>query len=462
MTGAGRAIAGLRRTAIAALAGAALLAGTAAARAETLTDALIAAYTNSNLLEQNRALLRAADEDVATAVSALRPVLEWAATAGYVLPEPITGSFSASLSLTAQMTIYDFGRTPLAIDAAKESVLATRDALLQVEQQVLLGAVQAYMEVIRAARFVELRRNNVRLITRELQAARERFEVGEVTRTDVSLAEARLAASRSGLAAAEGDYNVAREAYKAAVGHYPKNLVRPNAPPITADTVDEARAIAVRNHPRIHQRQREVTIAEINIARARANMRPRITGGVTTGFDDDFNDSTRLTLNMGQTIYQGGALSAALRKAMALAEGDRAELLQAVVLVKQDVANAWSALRVAIASTAASQRQVNASRVAYEGVREEATLGARTTLDVLDAEQEWLDARASLIQSEIQQFVAVYSLLASMGLLTVTHLDLGILTYDPAAYYNAVKHAPTRHVSPQGEKLDRILKSLGK
>ena len=151
-----------------------------------------------------------------------------------------------------------------------------------------------------------------------------------------------------------------------------------------------------------------------------------------------------------------------LRERRRQAEADRAELLQSVVTVKQDVANAWTALRVAIASTDASQRQVSASTVAFEGVREEASLGARTTLDVLDAEQDLLDARASLIQAEINQFVAVYSLLATMGLLTVDHLDLGILTYDPEAYYDAVKNAPTRMVSPQGEKLDRVLRSLGK
>ena len=268
--------------------------------------------------------------------------------------------------------------------------------------------------------------------------------------------------SAAALAAAEGDYNVAREAYKAAVGDYPANLVRPNVPPMTASTLDEAIAIAVRTHPLIHQRQREVRVAELNIARARAAMRPSLTGGVTAAVDHDWNDSVTATLSLNQTIYSGGALASAMRQAIAAAEADRAELLQSVVTVKQDVANAWTALRVAIASTDASQRQVSASTVAFEGVREEASLGARTTLDVLDAEQDLLDARASLIQAEINQFVAVYSLLATMGLLTVDHLDLGILTYDPEAYYDAVKNAPTRMVSPQGEKLDRVLRSLGK
>ncbi|MAQ82898.1 MAG: transporter [Maritimibacter sp.] len=452
----------MRRLVSAAVTGCVIAASTTTARAESLTDALISAYNSSNLLEQNRALLRAADEDVAQAVATLRPVLQWALTAGYAQPRPFTDNYTASMSLTTQMTIYDFGRTPLAIDVAKETVLLTRDVLVQIEQQVLLGAVRAYMEVIRAARFVDLRRNNVRVITSEMRAARQRFEVGEDTRTDVSQAEAALAAARAALAAAEGDYNVAREAYKAAVGDYPANLVRPNVPPMTASTLDEAIAIAVRTHPLIHQRQREVRVAELNIARARAAMRPSLTGGVTAAVDHDWNDSVTATLSLNQTIYSGGALASAMRQAIAAAEADRAELLQSVVTVKQDVANAWTALRVAIASTDASQRQVSASTVAFEGVREEASLGARTTLDVLDAEQDLLDARASLIQAEINQFVAVYSLLATMGLLTVDHLDLGILTYDPEAYYDAVKNAPTRMVSPQGEKLDRVLRSLGK
>jgi outer membrane protein len=453
----------LRRLLAAAATGAALLSASGpAALAETLTDALVDAYVHSNLLAQNRALLRAADEDVAQAVATLRPVIEWAAQATYNQPRPVSDNYNAALSLSAQMTLYDFGRGRAAIDAAKETVLATRDALLQVEQNVLLTAVQAYMEVIRAARFVELRRGNVRLITTELRAARERFEVGEVTRTDVSIAEARLAAARSALAAAEGDYNLAREAYKAATGEYPQNLVRPSVPPLTAQSLDEARAIAVRTHPLIAQRQREVTVAELNVARARANLRPNLTGGATANVDRRGNTNLSANVTLGQTLYAGGALSSALRQAMALAEAERAELLQAVVTVKQNVANAWSALAVAMASTEAGQRQVRASTVAYEGVREEAKLGARTTLDVLNAEQELLDARAALIQAEIQQFVAVYTLLARMGLLTAAHLGLGIVTYDPAAYYNAVDDAPLRHVSPQGEKLDRVLKSLGK
>ena len=179
------------------------------ASAETLADALVGAYEHSGLLNQNRALLRAADEDVATAKSTLKPVLQWAAgltqsfgttRSSSLLPAQSTESLKASISLIGELLLYDFGASAYRVEAAKETVLATRQALVNLEQQVLLRAVAAYMGVIEASETVELRNNNLRLLTQELRAARDRFDVGEVTRTDVALAEAQLADARSGLA----------------------------------------------------------------------------------------------------------------------------------------------------------------------------------------------------------------------------------------------------------------------
>lgn len=434
-----------------------------AARAETLTDALIAAYKNSNLLEQNRALLRAADEDVPQTLSALRPILAFVASARYTEVQPLPGTLTKSLGLTLDITLFDSGATRFAVDAAKETVLATREALRQVEQDVLLTAVAAFMEVIRATEFVQLSQNNVRLITRELRAAQDRFDVGEVTRTDVAIAEARLAAARAGLAATQGDLEVAREAYKAAIGRYPGNLVRPTTPPRTARTEDEAKAISARTHPLIRQAQREVAAAEANIKRAEAVMKPNVTAGATVGRNQNFNRlDYSATVTLRAPIYSGGRFSAALRQAIARRDAIRSVLLQTTLQVSQAVGEAWARVLVAQASIVANRQQVRAARVAFEGVREEAALGARTTLDVLDAEQDLLDAAAALIDSEIQQYVAVYSLLSAMGLLTVDHLQLGIATYDPSAYYNAVENGPVNEVSPQGKQLDLVLKRLFK
>ena len=427
-------------------------------RAETLADALIAAYRNSNLLEQNRAVLRAADEDVAVALSALRPVLQVGADASYSNQRFV--DTTASIALAAEITLYDFGRNRLAVDVQKEVVLATREALVNVEQQVLLAAVRAYVSVRLSQEIVGLRESNARLITQELRAARDRFDLGETTRTDVALAEARLATSRSDLIAAQGDLLVARENFLLAVGHYPGNLAPPPRSPRTARNLDAARSVASRTHPLIRQAQREVTAGALNMARAKAAMGPTLTGRARLGYDSSTKRAESLSLALDQTIYAGGRLSALFRQALARRDQARSGLLQTTAEIGQDVGEAWANLTVASASIEATDREIRAAQTAFDGVREEALLGARTTLDVLDAEQNLLSARTNRVSAEANRYVSVYVLLSTMGLLTVDHLGLGIPTYDPAAYYNAVKNAPA--TSSQGRKLDRVLKSIGR
>ena len=436
------------------------------AQAETLADALIAAYRNSNLLEQNQAVLRAADEDVAQAVATLRPVVAFVADGQYGYSEQLVGTgltvvnegLFSNLALTAQMTVFDFGRTQLAIEAAKETVLATREALISVEQQVLLAAVSAFVNVRLQQEIVALRENNVRVIGEQLRAAQDRFDVGEVTRTDVAQAEARLAEARANLVVAQGDLAIARENYRAATGNYPGVLSAPPAPPRTAATLDAARSVALRTQPAIRQAQREVKAAELTVARARANLNPTLFAKANVSVDQDGLQENGFGLSLNQTIYSGGALSSALRQSIANREARFAALKQRGVEVAESVGTVWSNLDVADASILATEQQIAAAQIAFDGVREEASLGARTTLDVLDAEQDLLDARAARLSAEAQRYIGIYQLLASMGLLTVEHLGLGIPTYDPAAYYNAVRRAPT---SIQGKKLDRILKSAG-
>ncbi len=434
--------------------------------AETLVDALIAAYRNSNLLAQNQAVLRAADENVAQAVATLRPVVAFVADGQYGYSEQLLGSgltvvnegLFSNLALSAQMTVFDFGRTQLAIEAAKETVLATREALISVEQQVLLAAVSAFVNVRLQQEIVSLRENNVRVIGEQLRAAQDRFEVGEVTRTDVAQAEARLAQARANLVVAQGDLSIARENYRAATGNYPGALTAPPAPPRTADTLEAARSVALRTHPAIRQAQREVKAAELNVARARANLNPTLSAQANLSVDQDGLQENGFGLSFRQTIYSGGALSSALRQSMANRDASLAGLRQRGVEVAENVGTVWSNLDVADASITATEQQIAAAQIAFDGVREEASLGARTTLDVLDAEQDLLDARAARLSALAQRYIGVYQLLSSMGLLTVDHLDLGIPTFDPAAYYNAVRRAPT---SVQGRKLDRIMKSVG-
>ena len=253
---------------------------------------------------------------------------------------------------------------------------------------------------------------------------------------------------------------VAREAYKAATGAYPRNLATLPPSPKLPRTLDEARATALRLHPSIKQAQRQVTIADLQVALAGKQRLPTVTGSI--GFQEFEGSGNAATagLQASQTIYSGGALAAAHRKAIAGRDAARAGLSQVGLIITQNVANAWSGIEVAQAQIRAIDQQIQAATVAYNGVKEEATLGARTTLDVLDAEQELLNARADRIDAAANLQVAYYSVLSSMGLLTVENLKLGIPTYDPAAYYNAVRNAPVTSV--QGESLERVLRSIGK
>lgn len=463
----------LRWGCVAVLWAAGLGAQAGAVRAETLADALTAAYVNSGLLQQNRALLRAADEDVAQAVASLRPIIDWSAdvqrdfarTGGARLARN-SGETTANLGIVGSLLLYDFGRSDFLTEAAKETVLATREALRSVEQVVLLTAVRAYMDVIRNREFVLLRRNNLRLLQEELRAARDRFEVGEVTRTDVAQAEAAVALAQSGLAVAEGDFARAVEEFREAVGRAPGTLEAPDDLTRLGDDVDAAKAAAMQRHPDILQAQRNVTVAELNMRAAEAAKRPtlNLTGrlGTTNDLaDSEFSRSGSVGLELRGPIYQGGRLSSLERQARAQRDQRLAQLHLAGLQVKQDVGNAFANLRAARAGREANREAVRAARVAFEGTREEAKLGARTTLDVLDAEQDLLDAEANLISANADVVIAAYSVLASLGDLTARDLGLGVQIYDPAAYYNLVKDAPVA-ASEEGRKLDRVLRALGK
>ena len=431
-----------------------------AASAETLADALTYAYDNSGLIDQNRALLRAADEDVAQSVASTLPVINWAATATSSAPRT-TGAdlISATATISASLTIYDSGANQLAIDAQKELVLGTRQSLVNIEQQVLLRAIEAYMNVRRNSEFVALRQSNVNVIRQELQAANDRFEVGEVTRTDVSLAEARLAEARSLLASAQGNLTQSGEEFRAAVGRAPGRL-DPVSPAPVSRSINDAKAFAVRNHPSMLESQHSVAAAELNIRRAEAANNPSVSLDASVGFDDEFDFGRQVGVTISGPIYQGGRLSSVVRQYMAQRDAARAGLHITSHSIEQQVGNAYSSLEVARASRQASEEQIRASTVAFRGVREEATLGARTTLDVLNAEQELLDARANQISAQADEVIASYTMLYATGLLTAQHLRLPVQQYDPSAYYNLVKDAPVS-TSDQGAALDRVLRAIG-
>lgn len=448
-------------------------AGAQQAQADNLADAMIGAYNTSGLLEQNRAVLRAADEDVAIALARLRPVVTWTGSIARDLNRtvrfgtPISTQSSYFFNrLTAEWLVFDGGASKLNKQAAQEAVLATRQNLVNVEQQILFRATNAYMNVILFTENVTLRENNVRVLQEELRASQDRFDVGEVTRTDVALAESRLAAARSSLAEARGSLVSAQAEYKNAVGNAPGTLAGAPKLPKRPASIEAAQAVAMKNHPAILSFQHQVSAAELSVMAARKALGPSVSLSAQVDLNEfrgssDYTSNTGAGLNFSQTIYQGGAIAASIRKTIATRDGVRANLLTVQRDVAQDVANAFVRLEVARANLVSTAEQVRAAQVAFDGIREEATLGARTTLDVLTAEQELLNALTAQISARSEESIAAYQLVLAQGLLTAERMGLAVQIYDPVLYYNMVKDAPAAQ-SKRGRDLDRVLKALGK
>lgn len=444
------------------------------AQADNLTDALIGAYKTSGLLEQQRAVLRAADEDVAIALAQLRPVVNWVTSFTQTFRDTEINSVNTSTDsstlftgIRLQQLLYDGGASRLSQESAQETVLATRQVLLSVEQQILLRAVSAYAGVLLQQENLALRQNNLRLLQEELRATQDRFEVGEVTRTDVALAESRVAAAQANLTDARGDLIDARAEYVNAVGNDPGTVAEQPQLPARPSSLPAARSVAAQNHPNILADQHGVRAAELDLEAAGKSLGPNATFQIDLGLSNQYSGPNTYTedlsaqITLTQPVYAGGALNATIRKVQAARDASRSVLLTTQRDIAQGVSNAFVALEVARANIVSTAEQVRAAQVAFDGIREEASLGARTTLDVLQAEQDLLDAKTAQLNAAAAQIVASYALVSSQGLLTAERLGLAVQIYDPTLYYNLVKDAPAR-TSKQSEDLNRVLEALGK
>ena len=444
---------------------AAIMVTAAPAWAESLPQTLADAYRNSQLLEQNRFLLRVEDENLTQAVAALFPVVDFTSSATRNLTND---TLTSTASLVAQLGIYQGGQRRAAIDAAQDTVEATRQRLINLEQQVLFDAASAYLNVWRDAQIVAVRESNVRVITQQLRAARDRFEVGEDTRTDVAQAEANLAAARSNLAAAQGSLEISRELFALVVGRHPGAIHGPGRLPHLPASEAASEQLARQVHPAIRAIQFQVSAAEHAVEQARGQGRPNLS--VSLSANETFRSpnpalegsNTQLALNFTQQIYRGGQVASLERAALAQVAATRASLSQQVLVNVQQVGNAYARLRIATAQIQASDQRIRAAQLAFDGVREEASLGARTTLDVLDAEQDLLEARISRIEAQTSLYVAGYSVLQAAGLLTVDYLDLNVPEYDVEAYGAAFPDGVPRVASPQGDRLDALLSRVGR
>ncbi|MEL7462471.1 MAG: TolC family outer membrane protein [Pseudomonadota bacterium] len=421
----------------------------APASAQTLSEAFATAYSTNPTLIAARAGVRAVDEGVPIARSGMLPDVAATASVGVTRTTvngtpPGSSTEPRSVGVEASQVLFDGGRTFNSIDSAVSDVDAARARLSDTEQTVLLQVVTAYMNVIRDQEFVSLGRNNVRLIAEQLRAARDRFEVGEVTRTDVSQAEARLAQAEASLAVQEGALARSFQAYGNVVGAPPGDLAPPpplpSLPPTLADAVSEA----LDNNPSLRAERFDEEAARSDIALAQGALLPTVTlsGSVAYSEDQSANLSNGVTsaqvqLNATIPLYQGGAAYAGIRQAQALQSQQMTEIRVAARNVREATENAWTDLATARIAIRAGRQQVAAAQIAFEGVREEAKLGARTTLDVLDAEQELLGARSDLVSAERDEYVAAFAVLNALGRLSVAGLGVDVAPYDPNQNYEA-------------------------
>jgi outer membrane protein len=343
---------------------------------------------------------------------------------------------------------------------AEQLVSSARETLRLTEQNILLAGATAYMNLIRDAAILELQRRNVEVLQEQLRQTRDRFTVGEVTRTDVAQSESRLAAARAQVLTAESNYTTSRSTYRQIIGVDPGRLapaapvdrLSPQSLPVA---VNEARA----RHPSVTTAMFNVDAALFQVKIAEGSLYPtfNIVGSATKGYGSTANLNSLESFNasvggqLSVPVYQGGSEYSTIRQAKETLSQRRIDLDTARDQAQQTLTQSWGQLEAAKAQIQATQAQVAAAEIALNGVREEARVGQRTTLDVLNAQQELVNARVSLVTAQRDRVVASFTLLAASGRLAPQVLSLDVPIYDPVVHYHQVRDSWTGVRTPDGK-----------
>ncbi len=430
---------------------AALILATPAA-ADTLREALVSSYRTNPTLNGQREALRVNDAGVAVARAAGRPQV--AATVGVNRDLTRSGVLDTgrgkgpvvSGGVDLSLPLFQGGRVRNSVEAARTRVEAGRATLRAVEGDVFVQAVQAYMDVIRDRAIVELNRNQVQVLTTNLQATQDRFQIGDLTRTDVAQSEARLSLARSNLALAEGRLLSSEAFYRQVVGQAPGQLASPPPLPPLPASADEAVRIALVENPDVIAVVRQAEAAGLDVRVANADRLPTVSGvlsgdyvntvgGASAGIPRSGTQTT-VGVNTRIPIYQGGLPSARIAQARAV-EGQLLErTIETERVIVQSVRSAFASVVATRQAIASNEVAVSAAQLALEGARAERSVGTRTVLDVLNAEQELLNAQVQLVTARRDQYVAGFQLLNAMGQAEADDLGLdGGPLYDPVGAY---------------------------
>jgi outer membrane protein len=453
----------------------ALLLAPVAGIAATMETALTQAYQNNPSLNAQRAAVRATDENVPQALSGYRPRISLSASVGEQYLDGRTKSTSATTGATTytstwgnnvvqsyggtiSQTLLNGNQTASRTRQAESLVSGARETLRLTEQNVLLSAVTAYMNLLRDTAILDLQRRNVEVLEEQLRQTRDRFNVGEVTRTDVAQSESRLAAGRSTMLQAQANVTTSRAAYRQVIG-LDANSLSPGSPVdrLSPRALPQAIAYARARHPLVTTAMFNVDAAAMQVKISEGALYPTVnvvgsaqkTYGSSLSSLESFSGS--VAGQMTVPVYQGGSEYATIRQNKETLGQRRIDLDTARDQAQQNLVQSWGQLEAAKAQILATQAQVAAAEIALNGVREEARVGQRTTLDVLNAQQELVNARVAMVTAQRDRVVASYTLLSAAGRLSARVLGLKIPIYDPTVHYRQVRDSWIGLRTPDGK-----------
>jgi outer membrane protein len=436
--------------------------GPTPALADTIEAALVRAYQNNPQLNAQRAQVRSTDENVPQALSGYRPKVALTASAGYqytdtnatqggsptqiVRTEIHAANAPRAAGLTVTQTLFNGQVTANRTRAAESQVSGSREALRVLEETVLLAAATIYMDELRDAAIVEVQKSNVRVLDQTLKQTRDRFNVGEVTRTDVAQSEAQLAAGKTQLLAAEATLVTTKANFRRIIGNEPENLA-PGSPVdrFLPGTLPAAVDLSLIENPNVTAAMYGIDVNYLQVKVNEGALLPTVS--LQTAVSQSYEQSPTIfrTFNasalaqVSVPIYQGGAEYSLIRQSKENLAQQRLVLEQTRDQTRANTVTAWGQLVAGKAQVASAQAQVTASEIALNGVREEAKAGQRTTLDVLNAQQALVNARVALVTAQHDRVVASYAVLQSVGRLTPQVLNLKTTVYDPSVHYQQVR-----------------------
>jgi TolC family type I secretion outer membrane protein len=425
-----------------------LAAAAGPAAGQTLSNSMAQAYLTNPTLAAQRASMRATDEQVAQANSQWKPSLSMSTgiTTTYTSgTTAATSTNSPSLTVSMSQPLYRGGRIEAGIDVAEANVLGARARLRTTEQTVLASVVEAYMGVLRDQAVLQLNTNSEQVLQGELAAARNRFQLGAATSTDVATAESRLSNASASRIQAEGAFRSSLSNFERIVGVAPSNMTTPEALLLLPNSLEEAIAVALSESPTVLTAFYSEEAAQASLRSANGARLPTVSLSASTSrrppswpdwAPPTFTSSIGVSVSV--PLYQAGGEFSSIRSARENLSASRLSLEDARRTVRQSVTQSWQGLATARAQILARGDQVRASESALRGFRQEYEVGARTLLEVLNAEQDLLNARVSLVTSRRDEVVASYNLLSAMGRLTAQTLGLAVPIYDPTANYDRV------------------------